>query len=164
MIMIAALTKDRVIGQGNGLPWRISEELRHFKRVTLGHTLIMGRKTFEAIGRPLPGRKTVVVSRSLPPAEGVDVCRSLDAAVEKACAYGKKVFIAGGASIYRQALPTAETLYLSYIKKDYRGDFRFPEFDEGEWEIAEEEDHAEFTFVIYRRKERQKTESRMDEE
>ncbi len=154
MIIIAALTVKRVIGLRDGMPWRISEELRHFKKLTTGHTLIMGRKTFQSVARSLPGRKTIVVSRSLSCAEGVEVCRSLDAAIRKAKSYGGEIFIAGGADIYRQALPLADALYLSYIKADYEGDVAFPEFDVSEWEITGEEEFPEFTFVAYRRRRR----------
>ncbi|OGG45644.1 MAG: hypothetical protein A3F84_28900 [Candidatus Handelsmanbacteria bacterium RIFCSPLOWO2_12_FULL_64_10] len=151
VILIAALTRDRVIGKDNRMPWHISEESKHFRRLTTGHTLIWGRKTFESAGR-LPKRNIVVVSRTLAgDTEGVDVCRTLEEAIEKARAYGKDIFIAGGAETYRQALPLADRLYLSYVKKDYDGDAYFPEFDESEWEVAREEDHSEFVFVEYRR-------------
>lgn len=151
VILIAAMTRDRVIGKGNRMPWRIPEEFKHFRKLTTGHTLIWGRKTFESAGR-LPKRNIVIVSRSLPAeTEGVDVCRTLDEAIQKARSYGKDIFIAGGAEIYRQALPLADKLYLSYVKKDYDGDAYFPEFDESEWEIIKQEDHPDFTFVAYRR-------------
>lgn len=151
MILIAAMTRDRVIGKDNRMPWHIPEESRHFRKLTTGHTLIWGRKTFESVGR-LPKRNILVVSRSLAgETEGVDVCRTLDEAIRKARSYGKEIFIAGGAEIYRQALPLADKLYLSYIKKDYDGDTCFPEFDEREWEVVREEDHPDFVFVEYRR-------------
>jgi len=151
VILIAALTRDRVIGKDNRMPWRIPEEFRHFRRLTTGHTLVMGRKTFESVGR-LPERNIVVVSRSLPEkTEGVAVCRTLEEAIEKARSCGKDIFVAGGAEVYRQALPLADRLCLSYIKKDYDGDAYFPKFDEGEWAVVREEDHSEFTFVEYRR-------------
>lgn len=151
VILIAAMTRDRVIGKGNRMPWRIPEEFKHFRKLTTGHTLIWGRKTFESAGR-LPKRNIVIVSRSLPAeTEGVDICRTLDEAIQKARSYGKDIFIAGGAEIYRQALPLADKLYLSYVKKDYDGDAYFPEFDESEWEIIKQEDHPDFTFVAYRR-------------
>lgn len=153
IILIAALTRHRVIGKGNRMPWHISEEFKHFRKLTTGHTLIWGRKTFESVGR-LPKRNIVVVSRSLPAdTEGVDVSRTLEEAIEKARSYGKDIFIAGGAEIYRQALPLADRLYLSYIKKDCEGDVYFPEFDLREWEVVREEDHPEFVFVEYRRSE-----------
>ena len=154
MTIIAALTAKRVIGRRDGMPWHIAEELRHFKKLTTGHTLILGRKTFQSIDRSLPGRRTIVVSRSLSEAKGVEVCRSLDEAIRKAESYGREVFIAGGADIYRQALPLADALYLSYIKADYEGDVAFPEFDGSEWEITGEEEFPEFTFVAYRRRKR----------
>ena len=151
MTLIAAMTRGRVIGKGNAMPWRIPEEFKHFRKLTTGHTLIWGRKTFESVGR-LPKRNIVVVSRSLPEGtEGVDVCRTLDEAIRKAQSYGKEVFIAGGAEVYRQALPLADRLYLSYVKKDYEGDAYFPEFDAREWEVVREEDHPEFVFVVYER-------------
>ncbi|MSS71639.1 MAG: dihydrofolate reductase [Candidatus Latescibacteria bacterium] len=151
VILIAAMTRDRVIGKDNRMPWHIPEEFKHFRRLTTGHTLVMGRKTFESVGR-LPKRNTIVVSRSLPvETKGVDVCRTLDEAIEKARSYGKDILIAGGAEIYRQALPLADKLDLSYVKKDYDGDTYFPEFDEREWEVVREEDHPDFVFVEYRR-------------
>ena len=154
MIIIAALTRDRVIGRNNAMPWRIRAESAHFYRTTVGHTLIFGRKTFESIGggTPLPKRKTVVVSRSLPETEGIDVCRTLDGAIEKARSYKRKIFVGGGGEIYRQTLPLADKLYLSYVKKNYPGDDYFPEFNENEWEVTKKEDHSEFTFVAYKRK------------
>jgi dihydrofolate reductase len=151
IILIAALTRARVIGKGNRMPWHISEEFKHFRRLTTGHTLIWGRKTFESAGR-LPKRHIIVVSRSLAgDTEGVDVCRTLDEAIQKARSYGKDIFVAGGAEVYRQALPLADRLYLSYVKRDYDGDAYFPEFDPREWEVVREEDHPEFVFVEYRR-------------
>lgn len=153
MIIIAALTGNRVIGNNNTMPWHVSEESRQFQRFTTGNTLIMGRKTFESLdNRPLPRRKTVVVSRTLSDTKGIDVCKTLVDAVEKARSYGKKIFIMGGSDVYCQALPLADKMYLSYIKKDYAGDAYFPEFDESEWEITKEEDHPEFVFVVYKRK------------
>ena len=153
MIIIAALTRDRVIGKNNAMPWHISEEFRHFRRTTEGHTLIMGRKTFESLGnRPLPGRHTVVVSRSLPETAGVDICKTLEDAVSKARTYNTEIFICGGADIYRQTLPLADSLYLSYVKDCYDGDTHFPAFDLSEWALTHEEDHPDFTFAIYSRK------------
>ena len=154
MILIAAMTKDRIIGKNNAMPWHIKAESARFFQTTAGQTLVMGRKTFESIGggTPLPRRKTIVVSRSMAPREDIDVCRSLEEAIEKARTYGKKTFIAGGSEIYRQALPLANALYLSYIKEDYDGDSYFPDFNESDWDIIKTEDHPEFTFVAYKRK------------
>ena len=153
MIIIAAMTRDRVIGKDGRMPWHIPEEFRHFKDTTIGHTLIMGRRTFESIGRHLRGRNTIVVSRSLPELlEGVAVCRSLEGAIDKARSYGKEIFIAGGETIYRQALPLVNRMYLSTIEGHYGGDTYFPQYDGGEWEVVREEDHPGFVFAVYERK------------
>ena len=135
------------------MPWHLSEELAHFKQLTTGHTLIMGRKTFESLGsRPLPRRNTLVVSRTLPDSTNVDVCRSLTEALDRAQIYSTKVFVAGGAEIYRQALPLADALYLSWIKEDHDGDTHFPEFDLDQWDTVEEFDFPAFTFIVYTRR------------
>ena len=153
MTVIAAMADNRVIGNDNTMPWHVSEELRQFKRITTGGVLIMGRKTFESIGcRPLPNRPHVIVSRSFPETAGIDVCRSFEAAFEKARSYGKPVFSAGGAEIYRQSIPLANRMYLSRIKGDYDGDTLFPDFDESEWRLAMEEERAEFTLYVYERR------------
>jgi dihydrofolate reductase len=135
---IAAMAANRVIGDGNRLPWRLPEDLARFKRLTMGGTLILGRKTYESIGRPLPGRKTVVVSRQPGYAlDGVLVARSIEEALERA---GEgNVWIAGGAEIYRQALDKAERLYLTRIEAEVPGDAFFPEIDEAVWRKVEEE-------------------------
>ena len=154
MIIIAALTKNRIIGHNNSLPWSIKEESAHFFRTTVGHTLIFGRKTFESIGggTPLPRRKTVVVSRSLLKREDIHVSRTLNEAIQKARSYGKIIFVGGGRKIYCQALPLVDKLYLSLIKKDYPGDTYFPKLDESEWKVTKEKNHSEFIFVVYERK------------
>ena len=105
VILIAAVGRNGVIGRDNDLPWRIREDLQHFKQLTLGHTLVMGRKTYDSIGRPLPGRRTVVVTRQPDwSADGVDVTHSL----EEAFKYDGTLYVAGGGEIYRQALPYAD--------------------------------------------------------
>ncbi len=152
VIMIAALTHDRVIGKGNKLPWHIPEDFKRFKALTTGHTIIMGRKTFESLGRTLPNRHNIVISRTLPSSEGVEVCKSLPEALAKAADYRTEAFIIGGASVYEQGLPYADMMYLSWVKKRYEGDAYFPEFDENEWSITELEEFADFTFVAYQRK------------
>lgn len=153
MTVIAAMADNRVIGKDNAMPWHVSEELRQFKRITTGGVLIMGRKTFESIGcRPLPNRPHVIVSRSFPETAGVDVCRTFEAALKKARSYGKPVFSAGGAEIYRQSIPLASRMFLSRIRGDYAGDTCFPEFDESEWRLAKEEERAGFTLCVYERR------------
>ncbi len=150
--IIAAMTKSRVIGKNNKLPWHIPEDLQNFKRITSGNTIIMGRKTYESIGRPLPNRNNIVISRDMPPTQGLEVCRSVQEALEKAKNYGKDIYIVGGSSIYEQTIPIADKMYLSYIKKDYDGDAFFPEFNEADWEIEKREQHEEFELVVYKRK------------
>ncbi|HSK77484.1 MAG TPA: dihydrofolate reductase [Thermoanaerobaculia bacterium] len=139
--LIVAMAANRVIGRDNDLPWRLPGDLRRFKRLTLGHTLVMGRKTWESIGRPLPGRAIVVVTRQegygVPP--GVSVARSVEEALE--IAEGDEVFIAGGEEIFRQTIDRADRLYLTRIDKDFPGDTFFPEFDPERFRLVEREDH-----------------------
>lgn len=153
MTLIAAIADNGVIGRDNSMPWHVSEDLGHFKKITTGGVLIMGRKTFESIGsRPLPNRPHVIVSRTFPDTPGVDVCRTFEAALKKARSYRKPVFSAGGAEIYRQSIPHTNRMYLSRIRGDYDGDTCFPEFDESEWRLVKEEERAEFTLCVYERR------------
>lgn len=153
MTLIAAMTPDRVIGTNNQMPWHIPEDFQHFKRTTLGHAIVMGRKTFESIGgKPLPKRKNIVVSRSMPPVKGIDVCRTLEDALAKAASYGSETFICGGEDIYRQTLPLADRMILSIVERKCDGDAHFPEFDETEWTVTKKETHPEFVILYYERK------------
>jgi dihydrofolate reductase len=147
--LIAAMARNRTIGLGNRLPWHISEDLRRFRRLTTGHVLILGRKTFESIGsRPLIGRILVVVSRrEIATQKGVERAGS----VEEALALAKKIseaggcdeiFVAGGAEIYRQTLPVADRLHLTLIEEDFPGDAYFPDYDPAQWTLVEREDHG----------------------
>lgn len=127
------MARNRAIGIDNTLPWHLPEDLKHFKTLTMGHHMIMGRKTYESIGRPLPGRTTVIVSRD--PDYRVAGCltaTSLQDALA-ACGDDPEVFFVGGATIYAQALPYAQRLYLTEIQKDVEGDAYFPEFDRSIW-------------------------------
>ena len=153
--IIAAMTKERIIGRNNSLPWNIPEDMQNFKRLTSGKTVIMGRKTFESIPakfRPLPNRHNIVISSNMPPQEGVEVCSSVQEALEKAKSYGKEAFIIGGSSIYQQTLPIATKMYLSLVKKDYQGDSYFPNFNKQEWIVKERQDFQEFELITYVRK------------
>lgn len=152
IIIVAAMTKDRVIGKDGRLPWSIPEDLRLFKKLTIGQTVVMGRKTYESIGRPLPERNNIIVSTTMQNQLDVDVCADFRHALLKAKTYGTDVFIIGGGQIYRQALPKTEKMYISYVKEDHEGDTRFPAFDEHEWKIVHREDHEEFELVVYERK------------
>jgi len=128
IILIAAMAANRVIGQGNAIPWDIPGEQHRFKQITMGHPLIMGRKTWQSIGSPLPGRRNIVLSRN-PDflARGAEVVCSLDKGLTL-CKEAAKIFIIGGAQLYEQALPIADTLILTVLPESIPGDARFPEF------------------------------------
>ncbi|MEO1766054.1 dihydrofolate reductase [Thiobacter aerophilum] len=157
--IIAAMAANRVIGKGNRLPWHLPEDLQHFKTLTMGHHIVMGRKTYDSIGRPLPGRTTVIVTRR--PDYAAPDCiavNSIDAALS-VCHGDAEVFFVGGAEIYAQVLPIADRLYLTEIKRDFAGDARFPSFDSADWQEVSRERHVkengepfEYHFVIYDRK------------
>ncbi len=144
------MTKNRVIGQGDGMPWDIPEEYQTFIDNIRGQTVIMGRKSYEVFGPDLTSAQTIVVSRSNPEI-GVPVVDGIEAAIGLASEYGAKTFVAGGAQIYKLALPHANWMYLSEIKKDYEGDKYFPEFNRGQWEVAREEDHEKFIYREWKR-------------
>ncbi len=150
MIIISAMSKDRVIGSGEGMPWSVAEEYQQFLRFVEGQTVIMGRRSYDIFGPDLTSAHNIVISRSGVDQEGVEICGSVEEAVQRAGWYGKTVFCAGGGSIYAQMLPLVEDMYLSYIKGDFTGDAYFPEFDEGDWDVVERRDHEGFEFVHYR--------------
>ncbi|NNC04135.1 dihydrofolate reductase [Corallococcus exiguus] len=152
---IVAMAANRVIGQGNTLPWRLPLDLARFKRLTMGHTLVMGRKTYDSIGRPLPGRTTVVLTRQRDWAAplGVHVAHTVDDALRQAG--DSEVFIAGGADLYAQTQALWQRLYLTRIERDFPGDAFFPSVDLTGWRLVEEERHSEgdlpFGFFTYER-------------
>jgi dihydrofolate reductase len=150
VIIIAAMTRGRVIGSRAGLPWSIPEEYEQFRAHVRGQAVIFGRKSYEIFGRDLPDSDLFVISRS---AElvGVRVYSDVERAAAAARATGKTVFSAGGGSIYRLTLPMAKRMYLSIVKGDYEGDTLFPEFDESDWVISRRDDHAAFEFRVYDR-------------
>lgn len=141
MSIIAAMARNRVIGRDNRLPWRLPADWRRFKRLTMGHHLIMGRRTFESIGRPLPGRISIVLTRqrSYAPA-GVQVAASLEDALRLARG-DDEVFVGGGAGVYRQTLDLADRMYLTLLPDDFEGDTCFPRYDESLWEVRRTEVH-----------------------
>lgn len=143
IVLIAAVAQDGTIGQAGKIPWHISEDLKRFKRLTMGHPIIMGRKTFESIGKPLPGRRNIILTRQ----PGPDHFASLDAAL-KSCD-DQTVFIIGGAEVYRAALPVADTLLLTHVKLPGGGDTKFPEYDHSRWREVAREDHPDYSFVEY---------------
>lgn len=143
--VIAAMANNRVIGAGNAMPWHIPSDLKRFKALTMGHRLIMGRKTFESIGRPLPGRETVVISRTEGSHPGVLWVTSLAEALALPTASSQQIFVAGGGQIYAQALaefaPYIATMHLTFIDHSVAGDAWFPQLDWAQWKIQHEETH-----------------------
>ncbi|WP_421288107.1 type 3 dihydrofolate reductase [Aeromonas veronii] len=141
--MIAALAKKQVIGKNNLMPWHMPADLAHFKRVTLGKPVLMGRKTFESIGRPLPGRRNLVISRNPDyQAEGIEVVGSVEAALALLAGSSvEELMVIGGGHLYAEMLPSADCLYLTRIDLAVEGDTRFPAFDDGQWQRIECESH-----------------------
>ncbi|MEO6183766.1 MAG: dihydrofolate reductase [Verrucomicrobiota bacterium] len=145
---IAAMSENRVIGNGNKIPWYLPEDFKWFKKMTTGQIVVMGRKTFESIGKPLPNRTTIVLSRTdfrYPGVRTVSDLRQIDLENET-----REVFICGGAQIYEQALPLCSDLYLTLVKRTVEGDAFFPAF-ENQFELAEEIlDHPDFKILHYK--------------
>jgi len=134
LAIIVAWAHRMVIGRHGKLPWQEAEDLAHFKATTMEHTLVMGRKTFESIGRPLPGRRNLVISRNPDyVANGCEVFASLEAAVEAARETDHCPFVIGGSGVYAEALPLATRLYVTVVDRDVEGDTYFPAFDESDW-------------------------------
>ncbi|WP_405602396.1 MULTISPECIES: type 3 dihydrofolate reductase [unclassified Pseudoalteromonas] len=138
--MIAAMANNRVIGLENKMPWHLPADLQHFKRITTGKPVIMGRKTFESIGRPLPGRRNIIITRnSKYCAEGIEIVTTPEAALDLVGDV-EEVMIIGGGNIYQQFLEHADRLYLTFIDLDIKGDTQFPDYQKvANWEIKEEE-------------------------
>ena len=137
--IIVAIAKNHAIGKDNKLLWYLPNDLKHFKDTTSGHTVIMGRKTFDSVGKPLPRRRNIVITRQPIAIEGCEVVDSLQAAVAL-CEAEDEVFIVGGAEIYRQAIPLTDRVYLTIIDHDFEGDTFFPELNTEEWQETERED------------------------
>ena len=157
--VIAALAKNHVIGIENRLPWRLPEDLAHFKALTLGHPVLMGRKTFESLGRPLPGRTNIVITRNPDyRPDGCLVAASIPAAIAL-CPDAGEVFFIGGAELYAQAIPLADCLYLTEVDVEATGDAWFPDYDRGAFREVSRESHTggkgdalRFDFVMYERR------------
>jgi dihydrofolate reductase len=157
--LIAAVARNGVIGRNGAIPWRIPGDLPRFKRITMGHPVIMGRRTWESLGRPLPGRRNIVISRTpgFTPA-GAEVFESLEGALA-ACADSPEVFVIGGTEAYREALAVADRLLLTEIDADIEGDAYFPPFDRSAWRETAREAHAAgdgspyaYAYVTYERR------------
>ena len=152
--LVAAVAANGVIGRHGQLPWHLPEDLRYFKRLTLGHPIIMGRRTWESLGRPLPGRENIVVTRTAGyEAPGAAIASSLDAALAL-CAGEPVVFVIGGQRLFAEALPIAAGLVLTEIHRDYEGDTWFPAYERSQWRETQREPHmaadgTKFDFVLY---------------
>lgn len=167
LAMIAAVAANGVIGRDNALPWRLPEDLRYFKRVTMGKPIIMGRRTWESIGRPLPGRDNIVVSADLPDAPpGVQVCATPADAVAQARSVAARrgadeIMLIGGGQLYAWALPLAHRLYLTLVHRDVEGDAYFPLWDRSGWTELQREDGIsgdglEYSLLVFERKPRRR--------
>lgn len=141
--LIVAMAKNRVIGVNNTLPWHLPADLKHFKALTMGHHIVMGRKTYDSIGKPLPGRTSVVVSRNRKlKIDGCIVVHTLEQALA-VCAAHDEIFVVGGAELYALALPIADKLYITEIQKDVQGDACFPVISHDEWREISREMHSQ---------------------
>lgn len=157
--VIVAMSENRLIGRGGDLPWHLSADLRRFRRLTTGHAIIMGRKTYESIGRPLPKRRSIVITRQADyAAEGIETAGSLDGALALV-AEDEEAFVIGGAEVFREALPRAGRLYLTRVHAEFEGDVYLPPFDEADWTLTNEERHAaderndfDYSFLVYERR------------
>ena len=152
LTLVVAVASNGVIGRDGGLPWPRTGDLRQFKALTYGHPLVMGRRTYESIGRPLPGRTTVVVTRDPDwSAEGVVVRHSVDDAIATAAALDDEVFVVGGAQVYAATLPRADRLVVTWVDQAPVGDTLLPAVDWAEWHETERDPHDGYTIVTYRR-------------
>jgi len=157
--LIAAIARNGIIGANNRLPWRLPEDMKRFRALTKGHAVIMGRRTWESIGKALPGRQNIVVTRQVSrTARDVEFAWSLDGALALV-KLPDPVFVIGGEALYREALPRADLLYLTEIERDFAGDARFPDFERAQWReltratraTLDEPDAFTYHFVVYER-------------
>ena len=148
--LIVAMSSNRVIGLDNQMPWHLSADLKRFKKITLGFPIVMGRKTFESIGRPLPGRTNIIISRNpVYNPQGCWLMSDIEAALAMACQSAEKVFVIGGATLYQAVLPFADTLHITQINEEFHGDTFFPEINGNEWTEIEREDVNDDPMVTF---------------
>ena len=148
--LLAALAANRVIGRNNALPWHLPADLKRFKALTMGHPVVMGRNTHESIGRPLPGRRNLVISRNRDySAPGCEMVHSLDEAIA-ACSGAQEIFIIGGAELFRESLPRAHCLEFTEIRAEFEGDVTFPEFSMAQWRETGREIHSNEAGIPFR--------------
>ncbi len=154
--IIVAMDENRLIGKNNAIPWHFSKDLRYFKRVTEGHKVVMGRKTYESILKtlktPLPNRENLVFSRTKESIEGATIIRDAGEYFKQAKEKDEEIFIIGGARIYHLALPYADRLYITHIEGEYKGDAYFPEIDMSLFEKTKEDKDGPLEFAVYERK------------
>jgi len=156
--IVVAISENHVIGKDNKLLWYLPNDLKHFKEITSGHTVIMGRKTFDSVGKPLPRRRNIIITRQPITIEGCEVVNSIEAALAL-CADEDEVFIVGGAEIYRQSMHLTDRIYLTIVHKPYDGDSFFPEINKNEWKEVFREDHQPdekniipYSFITYEKR------------
>jgi len=137
---VVAIAENNAIGKDNQLLWRLPNDLKHFKAITSGHTVIMGRKTYDSVGKPLPNRRNIIITRQNIVIEGCEVVNSIEAALEL-CKHEAEVFIVGGAEIYKQSLHLVNRIYLTIVHQSFDADSFFPKIDPGEWKETAHEDH-----------------------
>ncbi|QHT71584.1 dihydrofolate reductase [Rhodocytophaga rosea] len=160
IIIVAAHAQNRVIGRNNELVWHLPRDFKHFKEITVGHPIIMGRKTFESLGKPLPNRTSIIITRDAHyQQEGCIVVHSLKEAIAEAKKLDDQIYIIGGAEIYKQALPYTQKMYLTEVKAFPEGDAYFPEFSKTDWQetarhsyYKDEKNEYDFDFVTWERK------------
>jgi dihydrofolate reductase len=159
--LLVAASENNIIGKDNQLPWHLPNDLKYFKNLTWGMPILMGRKTFDSIGKPLPGRKSIVITRNSDwQHEGVDVVHSIEDAIQKAESYGvKEIFVIGGAEIFETSLPTANRIYLTRIHQEFEGNVFFPQLSEEDWQLtssryceADEKNIYHHTYQVWNRK------------
>jgi dihydrofolate reductase len=158
--IVVAISENHAIGKDNKLLWYLPKDLKHFKEITTGGTVIMGRKTYESVGKPLPNRRNIIITRQAITIEGCEVVNSIEAAIAL-CKTEKEVFIVGGAEIYKQAMHLTDRIYLTIVHKQFDGDSFFPEIDLNEWKEIFREDHEPdeknllpYSFITYERGEK----------
>nr|WP_309100649.1 dihydrofolate reductase [Fredinandcohnia onubensis] len=157
--LLVAMDKNQLIGKDNDLPWRLPADLAYFKRVTMGHPIIMGRKTYDSIGRPLPGRENIIVTRDTSyKAEGCKVIHSIEEIVKMNQQTDQELFVIGGAEIFKEILPHSDRLFITEINEEFEGDTYFPAFNKTEWKvisdekgIKDEKNLYDYTFLVYER-------------
>jgi len=156
--IVVAIAANNAIGKNNELLWHLPKDLKHFKKLTTGHTVIMGRKTFDSVGKPLPNRRNIVVTRQNIQIKGCEVVNSLEAALELTN-HELEVDIVGGAEIYKQAMPLTNFIYLTIVHQDFEADTFFPEIDYTQWQEMSREDHQTdekhafpFSFITLKRR------------